>query len=83
MKRIFKYVANPGDEVYLPKGYQIVHAEPQESNVCLWCLVDDQEKETIYCRFDVIGTGHAFPPEAKHIASWQDPPFVWHLIQTQ
>ena len=32
-------------------------------------------------RFEVYGTGHDIPHNAKHVGSFRTPPYVWHLYQ--
>lgn len=46
----------------------------------LWALVDT-EAELEPRQFRVFGTGHAVPPGAQHVGSYQAEPFVWHVFE--
>ncbi len=75
--------------VDMPRGAKVRHFAfeyrgpmddgPRKGVPTLWAEVDYQaplERR----EFQIIGTGHAIPDGADHIATWDAEPFVWHLI---
>lgn len=82
MLTVHKYEI-PGAHVFslsMPEGSEIVLVEAQGDTGMIWAKVDT-DRPHVSRRFYVSGTGH---PVAKsdfsnHVASFQAPPFVWHL----
>lgn len=84
--RIFKYVFDIGDyiKIAMPVGAKILHVAMQQGDPCLWALVNpDHSVETR--QFRIFGTGHPIdePESLVHIATFQQPPFVWHLFEVK
>jgi len=85
VKTIWKYSFHVKDEfaLQLPAGAEIVSVERQGDDVyvgTIWAIVDTDA--AVWLRsFACRGTGHPLPENALHVASWQDPPFVWHLFE--
>lgn len=77
MRTVFKYQLTSGD-LELPKDATVLMVR----DGFLWAEVET-EAETELRRFRVFGTGHEIPKErfVKHVASWVDAPFVWHLYE--
>lgn len=73
-KKIFKYAID--HEVTLPASSQIVHA----SSTHIWVSFVEGDTKTRNVKFIVVGTGQYFDDEYKHLHTWFDGPFVWHLL---
>jgi hypothetical protein len=67
----------------MPRGAEIIHVAMQGQAPCIWAIVDPAAPKELR-RFRVLGTGHPIesPPfdVYHHVASFQAPPFVWHLF---
>ncbi len=59
MKTIWKYkLETTGTQsLSLPTGYKILTVQMQDLQVCLWVLVDSEEKKKAIL-IDIFGTGH-------------------------
>ncbi len=86
MITIFKYVFPIEDrfQLTMPEGAMVVLVECQIKQPCLWALIDTDRLSHHY-GFGLYGTGHAIPfsmvdARHAHIATFQQPPFVWHLF---
>jgi hypothetical protein len=81
---IYKYPFNVKDAltIELPQGAQILLVECQGGQPCLWAKVDPDAR-TVPRFFRIYGTGHPIDPfgSPKHIASFQQQVFVWHLFE--
>jgi len=83
MRQVFKYAFPIRDEfeIGMPGGAKIVLVESQiGSGPCIWALVDVNEQPKLR-KFVLRGTGHPIPGAVNHVASFQAPPFVWHLFE--
>ena len=74
--------------VRMPIGATVVHVgcdpdRPAHKNgsAAIWAEVDSEETVMADHAFMVVGTGHAVPPTAVHVASWNDGPYMWHLYR--
>ena len=83
-RAIWKYPLTGDTRVALemPIGARVLAVQMQGHLPCLWALVDtsaDVQRRT----FRIFGTGHRFDlsPDAPHIGTFQDGPFVWHLFE--
>ena len=80
MITVYKY-ALPRQAAFsipLPEGWKPVLCEQQDGVVCLWAIVDTANPSfDVY--FQRVPTGGVVPAGCSHVASYQDPPFVWHL----
>jgi len=89
MKRICKYeLPIRGGEkldLELPQGASIVHVERQNDIPCMWVLFTPGTRKpfaTERRRFYLVGTGDwPMPDTWEYRATWQEPPFVWHLFE--
>ena len=80
MKTIYKYVIER-DGIEMPKNAQIVHVGTHIDEFCIWAIVDTEaDTETRY--FDVVGTGHELASGVKYLDTVHQPPFVWHIVET-
>ena len=73
-RKIFKYAID--HEVTIPASGQIVHA----SDTHIWVSFVDGDTGTRTIQFRVVGTGHDYEDEYKHLHTWFNGPFVWHLL---
>ena len=86
MKKIWKFPFYISDEIEIemPEHSKILHVECQGGKPCIWAEVNpDNAVETR--KFYIAGTGHNIPDRLNdigHIATFQRPPFVWHLYGT-
>lgn len=93
MRRIFKFPLPiaPDDEtgeVTMPAGAQVVHFEAYpygsqgsaQPKPTVWALVDDDEEPEVR-RFRIYGTGHPLPRHSRHVGTYGDGPFVWHVFE--
>lgn len=82
MRTVYKYeLAEPlaaEQTLMMPRHAEPVHVEVQGDRVCLWACVDTAELPEAR-RFLLTGTGQPVPAGWKYAATWQQPPFVWHL----
>lgn len=84
MKIIYKYELQVTDyqEIYPPKGFQILTVQMQRGVICLWALVDNTQP-TEMVSIAVVGTGNPFPwePLWKYVGTVQQGEFlVWHVF---
>lgn len=66
--------------VMMPAGADIVHFAVQNGTLRIWAVVEPTSgmEDRI---LGVVGTGHAFPARARHVATTIDGAFVWHLVE--
>lgn len=67
----------------MPEGAQILSAQIQNGEVCLWALVDT-EKPLKNKEIRIYGTGHPYEytdQDAKYIGTVQLKSFVWHIFE--
>lgn len=55
--------------------------EHQGSIPCAWFEEPNPDSSPFTRTFIVVGTGHEIPENTLWVASWQHPPFVWHLYE--
>ena len=84
MKTIWKYPIDLDDRqrIRFRKGAQILKANMQGEQLCIWALVDSEAKEE-YREIAIFGTGHEIPEDLnlKFISTVANPPFVWHIFE--
>lgn len=85
-RRVFKYPiltphsGSPVVPVEMPQGSRALEFQYQDGVPCLWAEVDPS-RATERRHFEIFGTGHLIPLDAKYVGTVQDPPFVWHLYE--
>lgn len=82
MKTIYKYVltGRHTTKLELPKGATVVKFDVQESNFCIWAMVDtDSPSEERY--FSVVGTGWEIEDGMVYVGTVQVGLFVWHCLE--
>ena len=85
MKTIWKYTFEITDlfSLDLPRHASILHVDMQLGRACMWVLVDTSEQKIVRRNFLVAGTGHRLPDDVawQWVATFQNPPHVWHLFE--
>jgi hypothetical protein len=82
MKTIHKYIIDITDEqlIQIPEEAEILHAglDPR-GYPCLWARVDtDKPFESV--KIIVAGTGNPLPEVGRHLGSFTQNFFVWHVF---
>lgn len=67
-------------EVTMPAGAAIVHFALQGGEPTVWAQVDSDEAPEVR-RFRIFGTGHPLPRGSRHVGTYGDGPFVWHVFE--
>ncbi len=83
MSTVYKYPFQVDDDVRIdmPIGAEILLIETQNGVPTIWAQVNPKATY-VTRRFRVVGTGHPFESDrVKHVGSFQQPPFVWHLYE--
>lgn len=82
MKQVWKYsLPNGSAEIEMPAYAEVVHVGLQNDVLQIWAVVDPDAKRKELRVFHVYGTGHGIRDNAKHVGTWFDAPFVWHLFE--
>jgi hypothetical protein len=82
MKTIYKYQLTLSDSpITIPKGAEILTVKLQNDTPTLWALVDTDEYLQEGRLIVIRGTGHTIEDNAKHITTYMDGPFVWHVFE--
>lgn len=83
MKTVYKYPFPVSDKVsfFAPMG-PVLMVAMQGDQPCLWIDIFT-EHEKVLRTFHVFGTGHEIPdsPALKHVGSFQQDVFVWHVYE--
>jgi hypothetical protein len=67
--------------IQMPADAKILMIDVQFGVPCMWALVDPA-KPMVQREFLIVGTGHPVPPSGnRHVGSFQQPPFVWHVFE--
>ena len=83
---IYKYPFKvvPSFSLKMEAPAEILHVEAQGGTPCMWVRVYPHCGEFITRRFHLFGTGDHFNPvNLSHVATFQQPPFVWHVFEEQ
>jgi hypothetical protein len=84
-RRIWKYTLDLADTqtVQIPEGAQILTAQFQGTQLCVWALVDcDPEIPKQNREIEIIGTGNPIiEAPRRYISTVQQVPFVWHVFE--
>ena len=87
MKVVYKYEVSPerGKSVELPADARIIHVGEQGDILMLWAEHGWPDANTSHVtrHFDVFGTGQPIPEDARHLGTFFDGPFVWHVYETR
>jgi len=83
MRTIFKYPLNVTDtqELWLPKGSQILDVQRQDTKIMLWAEIDPHAISEVHT-IEFHGTGNPIEKgERKYIATVQHYGLVWHVYE--
>ena len=86
MRKVFKYplygVINASVDISTSNCFDNpIFFSLQAGIPTLWFEEPKPGKDQYSRTFHVYGTGQEIPNLAKHIASWEDGPFIWHLYE--
>lgn len=90
MKTIYKYPLEWADEqaIAMPKGAKILSVQWIRGQVCIYALVDTDEKTCEAHQFLIIGTGHLIRPNTEPAAHYflgtvhnEDQSLVFHIFE--
>lgn len=75
MRTIWKYPLEIADRqvVRMPSGAQVLSAQVQHGQLCLWAIVDD-DRDVADTQVHIAGTGHpldAINPSWRHVGTVQ------------
>lgn len=84
---IWKYQLKITDkqEIHIPRDARLMSCglDP-EGQVCIWLLVDAEQKEPkIHVEVIIRGTGHKLPCVGTFIGTVCQAPYVWHVFTGQ
>jgi hypothetical protein len=70
-------------ELFLPKRAVILDVQNQRGQLCLWAMVDSNEKNLATKPIHIIGTGWEHIPQSslRYIATVQMDDCVWHVCE--
>lgn len=77
----FQLLRTDRPSVFMPDNAQILHAEMQGGEICIWALVDPEARR-VQRTFAIVGTGNPFHDSGawEHVGTVFDGPFVWHVF---
>ena len=80
--KIFKYKITGEYSILMPKGAQILTAQLQGEDICIWAQCDPGE-ELAPRRVILYGTGWEMEEGVNHsyISTVRQGPFVWHVFE--
>ena len=85
---IWKYSLGPTSNhtLWMPKGAEVIHADVQHGEFCLWAIIPDREAEKENRYFLIAGTGG--PGDCRiikgnHVTTFLDGAFVWHVFEVK
>jgi hypothetical protein len=87
MKKIFRYPLETIDTQFieLPLGAEILTAQIQDNQLCLWAMVNTSpDAITKNRRIEIVGTGYPVPAgELKYISTFQimDGSLIFHVFE--
>jgi len=80
MKTIHKYEVFDALGLMLPCDAKVLTVQMQGDTPVMWVELTPQFG-VMQRQFRVYGTGQQIPDDAEYLATWQQPPFVWHLYE--
>lgn len=90
MKTIYKYPLEWADKqaIAMPKGAKILSVQWIRGQVCIYALVDTDEKTCEAHQFLIIGTGHLIRPNTEPAVHYflgtvhnEDQSLVFHIFE--
>lgn len=80
MRQIWKFQPANHKPLKMPDGAEMVRFALQAGRPTIWAVVDPTARQ-VERTFVVVGTGQDMPEGSSYVASWDDGPFVWHLLE--
>ena len=85
-KQVWKYTLDSmtTNVISMPLGARIISVDSQREEICIWVLVDTDEKKTMIHRFVVCPTGGDIPETVEYFlgtAQLQNGALVFHVFQ--
>lgn len=88
MTTIWKFLLRLEDSqrIEMPSGAEILTVQLQDQQPCLWAVVDVFDGSLTEMRtIEIHGTGNPIENGTiiprRYIATFQQPPFVWHVFE--
>ena len=86
MKRIYKFtLGRPNNEpvrLAVPKSFDIFKADLQDGLATVWGSVQSDKSDDQEVRiFWMVGTGRDIPDNVKHLGTFFDGYFAWHVFE--
>lgn len=85
MQAVWKYSTPVLDEffIWMPKGAKPLHVHEQNDALCIWALVDPNEKATERRTFRVYGTGQMIKESLPYLGTFHmhDGRLVFHVFE--
>lgn len=88
MQKIYKYTLRITDiqKVEMPMNNTVLSAKEQNGNLCLWVLVDINQKTELNYEIEIFGTGNPFEGGTGVMREFIDTVvmsngLVWHLFK--
>lgn len=83
-KTIWKFLLEltDGQVLMIPEGAEVLTVQLQNGEPCLWAIVNPEHGPEPR-RFEIHRTGNPIAAfaERRYIATFQQPPFVWHVFE--
>ena len=82
MLTVFKYPIQPNvDKNFrFPLGFKPLRVGMQKLQLCLWVLIDEEEKRSQTVRLCVVRTGGMVPSGMDHVGSCHDGAHMAHVF---
>lgn len=83
---IWKFVINPFTKTKMPHGAKLLYVGEQDTDVCVWALVDPSIAATEHRAIDAYGTGHTIPANpgrfigSVQMANGENAGLVFHIF---
>lgn len=80
---IYKYDLEIGKTIlFLGISDRIMDIQAQDGQICMWVMVDLDDRRKSPRTFEVQATGHEFDgSNLNYLRTVQDGPFVWHVFE--
>lgn len=82
MKTIYKYPIEITDEqkIQMPLDAKVIHAGLDPNGIpCIWAMASSHLADHSHYVY-VRGTGHEISDSRRHIGSFVEGPFMWHVF---
>ena len=76
----FPFVVDSLVWVEMPLDTKVLHVAMQGDTPCIWGAVSPAFNKA-QRKFFIVGTGHPIPANCQYVGTFQQGPFVWHLME--